>query len=93
MATFVMKSWSHFFDAIVKREKRHDLRKMDRPFKIGDVLELRRFDNIKGEYTGEVAYCEVTYITSKDTPCAFSSAVLDDGFCILSLKIKDMDFV
>jgi hypothetical protein len=30
---------------------------------------------------------EVTYITNRTVPCAFSSAVLAPGYCILSLKV------
>lgn len=81
-----LKSWSHFFDAIKAGQKRHDLRsKKDRNFHVGQRLRLMRYDNILGGYTGESMVVEVTYITSNDTPCAFSSAVLDRDYCILSL--------
>lgn len=85
--THNVKSWSHFFDAIVAGNKTHDLRKMDRDFRIGDHVILERYDNINGVYTGEKATVEVTYITSEKTPCAFSSSVLDKGYCILSIKL------
>jgi len=32
---------------------------------------------------------EITYITSNNTPCAFSSAVLDKDYCILSLRLME----
>lgn len=86
MTKHIVKSWSHFFDAIKAGNKRHDLRKMDRNFVVGDTLLLQRYDNINGVYTGEELEVEITYITSNATPCAFSSAVLDRNFCILSLK-------
>lgn len=87
MATHRVKSWSHFFDAIQNGSKKHDLREDDRNFKVGDIVVLERYDNIKGEYTGETLNTKITYITSRATPCAFSSVVLDRNFVILSLEI------
>ena len=80
-----VKSWSHFFDAIESGHKKHDLRKNDRNYKVGDILKLQRYDNINGEYTGREISRRVTYITSNVTPCAYSSAVLPNDYCILSL--------
>jgi hypothetical protein len=59
---------------------------MDRDFKVGDTILLQEFDNVNGAYTGEELLVEITYITSRNTPCAFSSAVLDREYAILSLK-------
>ena len=80
-----VKSWSHFYDAIVAGAKRHDLRKDDRNYQVGDVLNLRQYDNIKGEYTGEECLAEISYITNNQYPCAFSSSILPQDYCILSL--------
>jgi hypothetical protein len=80
-----VKSWSHFFDAINTGHKKHDLRKNDRDYRVGDTLLLRRYDNINGRFTGESIYRSVTYITSNEFPCAYSSAVLPNDYCILSL--------
>ena len=85
--THEVKSWSHFYDAIVAGAKRHDLRKNDRDYKVGDVLKLCRYDNINGKYTGEDCFVEISYITSNQFPCAFSSAVLPHDYCILSLVL------
>jgi uncharacterized protein YqfB (UPF0267 family) len=82
-----VKSWAHFYDAIVKGDKTHDLRKNDRNYKVGDCLNLQRYDNINGVYTGERCIVVITYITSTEIPCAFSSAVLDKDYCILSIKV------
>jgi len=50
---------------------------------------LRKFDMSRGEYTGRWAKVEITYITDKQVPCAFSSAVLDRDFGILSIKMLE----
>ena len=82
-----LKSWPRFFQAIVDGEKKHDLRsKIDRDFKIGDILKLREYDPFGDGYSGREFYVEVTYITSNDTPCALSSMALDRDCVILSLR-------
>jgi hypothetical protein len=81
------KSWVPFFEAIKSGQKKHDLRINDRDFQIGDTITLQSYDPFKGEYTGEEVTVKITYITSSVTPCAFSSAVLDKGYCILSLYL------
>lgn len=89
-----MKSWVHFFQAIKSGAKRHDLRsKKDRKFFVGQIITLEEYDQFAGCYTGAAMDVEVTFITSNDTPCAFSSAALDRDYCILSLKvIEDISF-
>jgi ASC-1-like (ASCH) protein len=86
MTTHQMKSWTQFFQAIKNGTKKHDLRRMDRDFKVGDMIILHEYDQFKGEYTGEQLDVKITFITSEDTPCAYSSAVLERGYCILSLE-------
>jgi hypothetical protein len=84
------KSWTPFYDAIANGSKKHDLRyDTDRHFEIGDIITLQRYDPFEGKYTGDELDVKVTYITSSVTPCAFSSAVLDKEYCILSLEIVD----
>jgi hypothetical protein len=80
------KSWTHFFQAIKAGRKLHDVRE-DEGFQVGDTMILQEYDNINGAYTGEEIEVEVTYITNRTVPCAFSSAVLSPGYCILSLKV------
>lgn len=87
--THKLKSWTPFFKAIKKGEKMHDLRVDDRNYKIGDILILEEYDPFLGEYSGNTCKVVVTYITSDKTPCAFSSAVLQKGYCILSLRLLD----
>lgn len=83
-----VKSWSHFFRAIKSGAKVHDLRKNDRNYNVGDVLLLREYDFVNGKYTGDTLEAVITYITDNRVPCAFSSSVLDKGYCILSLRVR-----
>ena len=83
-----VRSWSHFFQAIVSGAKKHDLRDLhDRDYKVDDIVNLQEYDNINGCYTGREQWVKITYITSRDRPCAFSSAVLDNNYAILSLAL------
>jgi hypothetical protein len=91
--TYDVKSWTHFFQAIKRGDKLHDMRDLkDRKYKVGDTLVLHEYDPFKGAYTGDTCRVEITYITSADTPCAFSSSALASGYCILSIKkVQDND--
>ncbi len=86
MTEHVVKSWDRFFDAINAGVKLHDLRKNDRDYQVGDTLLLERYDPKEGKYTGQQCRVEVTYITSNQWPCAYSSAVLPHDYAILSIK-------
>jgi len=79
-----VKSWSYLFQAAKNGLDVRDMR--DRDYKVGDTLVLCEFDQATGKYTGEELAREITYITDRQVPCAFSSAVLDRDFGILSIK-------
>ena len=50
-----------YFNAICYENKRFEIRKNDRNYKVFDYLILREFDN--GVYTGRLIYCRINYIT------------------------------
>lgn len=84
-SVYKVKSWVPFFEAFESGAKKHDMRDLkDRKYKVGDILILQEYDPFRGTYTGREMGRKVTYITSSDTPCAFSSAALAQGYCILS---------
>jgi hypothetical protein len=87
LAHHKIKSWSHFFQAIADGKKKHDLRKNDRNYQVGDSIMLLEYDNIAGEFTGREQEVDISYITSNRYPCAYSSAVLPNDYCILSLEL------
>lgn len=87
MTKYKVKSWPQYFRPIVEGSKKHDMRDMDeREYSVGDVLTLQEYDPFGGGYTGYEQDVKVTYITSRETPCAFSSAMLDRRGCILSFE-------
>lgn len=86
MDTHHVKSWPWFFQAMVAGRKKHDMRTTDRDYKVGDILCLQEFDPRSGTYTGDEHLMNITYITSRDTPCALSSNGLAQDHVILSLE-------
>lgn len=58
--------------------KKFELRKDDRDYQVGDILELREFEN--GCYTGRTSRFKITYVL-RNCP----EYGLMDGYCILSL--------
>ena len=67
MKTHELKTISHFFEQIVKKNKLFEIRKNDRNFCVGDVLLLREIEEnhsgVNELYTGRIKAVQVTYIT------------------------------
>jgi len=85
MEVHKVKSWPWFFEAMKAGSKKHDMRKTDRNYKVGDMLLLQEFDPRTGQYTGREHSMVITYITSRETPCALSSNGLAQDHIILSV--------
>lgn len=66
-----------FFDAVDTGKKSFELRKNDRNYQIGDILELHEMSD--GEETGRVTEKQVIYILE-----GFKG--LEEGYCILGLE-------
>ncbi|MGG4123635.1 ASCH/PUA domain-containing protein [Bacillus licheniformis] len=58
-----LKILPEYFDRVCTGEKTFEIRKNDRGFKVGDLLELYEYIPEKDEYTGRVMVREVTYMT------------------------------
>lgn len=79
--THALKTWIPFFDAQESGDKLFELRKDDRPYKIGDYFLSQEFDSKKNEYTGRETKYRITYIL-RDA----DFFGLKTGYCILQLK-------
>jgi len=89
MTTHILKSWPKFFGPVSAGTRTHELRRNDRGFCVGDLLELHEYEPVKGEFTGRVCRVEITSLTSAGEPCAASVEALHPTFCILSVRIVD----
>lgn len=69
---------SMYFDDVVSSKKPFELRKNDRSYKEGDVLEMMEFAD--GKNTGRTVKALVTYLLQE-------YAGLEDGYCIMGIKV------
>lgn len=78
-----LKTWPESYDAVARGDKTHEVRRCDRPYHVGDVLTLRRWDPQAEEYTGDVLHRQITYITplSKWVPGPEAAK-----WCVLSIS-------
>lgn len=73
-----LKILPEYYEKVLSREKRFEIRKDDRNFKVSDILNLREYD---GEnFTGRSSLYIVTY---KLDGGAYG---LENGYCILSIS-------
>lgn len=70
MADHELKTWPGPFQAVWVGDKRFEVRRNDRDFKVGDTLLLREWvlgdvrDDPQDGYTGREILVEITYLTS-----------------------------
>lgn len=79
-----LKTHPEYFYAVKNGDKTFELRKMDRPFKVGDTIVLQEWKPDTEEYTGEEMIFNITYILTDAEKFG-----LKKGFCILGIKQKE----
>jgi len=79
-----LKTWPRFFHAMADGSKTFEVRKDDRGFVVGDVLNLREWLPEPGMCTGESLLVTVTYI--------LRGFGIDDGFVVLGIKHGTFEF-
>lgn len=57
-----LKTWPKYYQAIKLGKKNFEVRKNDRGYYVGDILQLWEFDPSSIEYTGESLERRVVYI-------------------------------
>jgi hypothetical protein len=83
--THALKTWPEFYKAVESGDKNFELRRFDRPFKVGDVLLLQEWDKDTQEYTGHELKRTITYILSGNV----NRFGLFADFCVLGIKKID----
>jgi hypothetical protein len=86
--THELKTWPESFDALVRGDKKHEIRRDDRGFSTGDVLLLREWHphavadlGEEGAYTGRELRMRITYKSSGGT------WGLPDDLCVMSVEV------
>jgi hypothetical protein len=80
--THALKTEEVFFKDIISGAKTFEVRKFDRPFKVGDTLLLQEYNAEKKTYTGEEWNGHIVYLLE-------DPAYVKKGFCILGIKEKE----
>ena len=73
-----LKILPQYFKEVVSGEKKFEIRKDDRNFSVGDIIDLREFDN--NHYTGNIYSVKITYKFDG------GSYGIEDGYCVLSIE-------
>ena len=66
-----------YFDDVANGIKTFELRKNDRGYKVGDILEM--MESVEGKNTGRTVKALVTYMLEEYTG-------IEDGYCIMAIK-------
>jgi len=82
--THTLKTWPEYFEAVIKGDKTFEVRRFDRPFKVGDKLILQEWDNEKEQYTGREHAVIITYILQGDVKFGLSP-----DFCVMGILLVD----
>lgn len=82
-----LKSWPQCFSRILDGSRRHELRKNDRGFGVGNLLNLREYLVDSGEYTGRECVVEITDLVDSEQPCAAFGTAVSPDYCILSIRL------
>lgn len=86
MAWHEMKCWPSFFAALADGRKRHEVRKWDRDYAVGDALLIEEYepDTALAEYagthySGRRIDARVTFLSTIGAP--------DDGMAVMSIEV------
>lgn len=63
METHKLKTWLEPFQAIVEGLKTHEVRRNDRDFKVGDILDLHEWNPETEKFTGRSMRRQITYMS------------------------------
>ncbi|WP_184722622.1 ASCH/PUA domain-containing protein [Caulobacter sp.] len=61
-----LKTWPKYFAAVRSGQKRFEIRRNDRDFKVGDILVLSEFDPATDTYTGQAEERQITFLLSEE---------------------------
>jgi len=78
--THELKTWPSYFNAVRNGTKTFEVRKADRPFKIGDTLLLKEYEPKSERYTGACVTKKISYILNG------GQFGIESGFVILGLQ-------
>lgn len=82
MTTHELKTWPEPFAQVASGEKVYEIRKDDRGYEVGDLLQLKEFDPADGTFSGHEIIALVKHITRGP------AWGLPDGLAILGIRVR-----
>lgn len=79
MTVHELKTWPGYFERVLDGTKGFDIRRDDRGFAVGDVLELREWDPVTEGYSGRSQVRRVTY-------CLRGEPFVPAGYVAMSVR-------
>jgi ribosomal protein S17 len=79
-----LKTWPPYFKDVWNRRKTAEIRKDDRGFQVGDVVELQEWNPDEKEFTGNVVEVRITHILRSED----GDFGLKRGYVMLSFVYK-----
>lgn len=76
-----LKTWPKYFKRVYFGEKTFEIRKDDRDYQPGDVLQLKEYDPETKEYTGRQTFATVTYLLPG------GQFGIEEGYVVMSIKL------
>lgn len=86
------KCWPEYYDAVERGEKPFEIRKWDRPYRVGDTLLFRRYDPKLQDYTGEQMQRKITYLLDM-TYLPGEAVPHFTGYVVLGLDYPQADLI
>lgn len=74
-----LKIYPTYFEDVISGKKKFEIRKNDRKFRVGDILILKEWDNIK--YSGREARAEVIYLIDD------KFAGIQPGYVVMGIEL------
>lgn len=75
-----LKIYPQFFDEIIKGDKKFEVRKNDRDYKLNDVIVLREYNPENELFTGRFLIKKICHILYG------GQFGIEDGYCVFSIK-------
>lgn len=82
-----LKTWPDYYKFVRSGQKKFEVRKYDRNFNVGDILELQEWSPETRQYTGNFTRVQVVYFL---TGGQFG---IETGYCVMGIEILPFDLI
>lgn len=85
-----LKCWPEYYQAVIDGVKPFEVRKWDRPFKVGDTICLKEYDHRLRVYTGRETERKITYLFDI-TYLPGETIPLFEGYVVIGLSREETE--